>query len=419
MHQSQDARIAIIGAGVSGLTAGLELKKRGYKNVVIFEKMDRVGGKTFSCAYKGAHFDLGSMLFSRPSEISELADHYHVSYAPFTTKDFYYSNREYLNPVAYAHRSFSWGEMALSLYGLHKVITSNHLRGAGYGDIDPELFQDFRTYLKTHHLEAAAMAFQPAITGLGYGYFEATPALYGLKVMASMMDASLMRSLLTSGSRVCFFPGGWAELWERVAADLDVRTGVKISSIQRLPDRAVQIFVDGTMEIFDTLLITTPLNHLSEYLDLTKEESDLFHKIRSQRMISTLVEGSVPLPTAFLADNAVPERNGHVLGIEAYVPETHCAVLFQTVPENMSKEDACRLLTEDLKDLGCEVQKIVLQKEWEYFYHVTSQDLADGFYRTLNALQGERNTFYLGSILNYETIGHCQQFAKHLVEMYF
>jgi monoamine oxidase len=42
---AKDARIAVIGAGASGLTAAHTLRKKGYSNITVYEKDNRVGGK--------------------------------------------------------------------------------------------------------------------------------------------------------------------------------------------------------------------------------------------------------------------------------------------------------------------------------------------------------------------------------------
>ena len=41
-------RICIVGAGPAGLTAAMYLEKKGYKNITVYEKSDRVGGKCYS-----------------------------------------------------------------------------------------------------------------------------------------------------------------------------------------------------------------------------------------------------------------------------------------------------------------------------------------------------------------------------------
>jgi cation diffusion facilitator CzcD-associated flavoprotein CzcO len=57
-------KIAIIGAGFSGLCLGIQLKKRGIDNFTIFEKADRVGGTWRENTYPGAECDVPSALYS-------------------------------------------------------------------------------------------------------------------------------------------------------------------------------------------------------------------------------------------------------------------------------------------------------------------------------------------------------------------
>ena len=51
--KSRESRIAIVGAGPAGLSAGYFLKKKGYKNVTIFERLGRVGGMCCSITEDG------------------------------------------------------------------------------------------------------------------------------------------------------------------------------------------------------------------------------------------------------------------------------------------------------------------------------------------------------------------------------
>lgn len=57
-------KIAIIGAGFSGLCLGIHLKKRGISSFTIFEKADRVGGTWRENTYPGAECDIPSALYS-------------------------------------------------------------------------------------------------------------------------------------------------------------------------------------------------------------------------------------------------------------------------------------------------------------------------------------------------------------------
>ena len=55
-------RVCIVGAGPAGLTAAMYLEKKGYKNITIYEKSERVGGKCYSPEYKGKRYEMGAMM---------------------------------------------------------------------------------------------------------------------------------------------------------------------------------------------------------------------------------------------------------------------------------------------------------------------------------------------------------------------
>ena len=55
-------RIAIIGGGPAGLSAGMYLEQKGYENYVIFEKTDHVGGKCHSPVCNGKRYEMGAIM---------------------------------------------------------------------------------------------------------------------------------------------------------------------------------------------------------------------------------------------------------------------------------------------------------------------------------------------------------------------
>ena len=58
-------RVVVIGAGVGGLAAGLELKRRGYE-VLILERHEQVGGKAAERSDQGYRWDLGPSIIVMP-----------------------------------------------------------------------------------------------------------------------------------------------------------------------------------------------------------------------------------------------------------------------------------------------------------------------------------------------------------------
>lgn len=57
--------------------------------------------------------------------------------------------------------------------------------------------------------------------------------------------------------------------------------------------------------------------------------------------------------------------------------------------------------------------------KWPYFPHVTSEVMQAGFYDRLEALQGQRKTFYVGGLLNFELVETIVEYSKSLVEKNF
>ena len=57
-------RIAIIGAGFSGIGMAIRLKQSGYSNFTLFERSDNVGGTWRDNTYPGCACDIASHQYS-------------------------------------------------------------------------------------------------------------------------------------------------------------------------------------------------------------------------------------------------------------------------------------------------------------------------------------------------------------------
>jgi phytoene desaturase len=82
-------KIAIIGAGVAGVSAALRLNKRGYE-VTVYEKNSYVGGKMNQFTQDGYRWDTGPSVFTLPNLLEELYTLYDkniADYMSYTKQD--------------------------------------------------------------------------------------------------------------------------------------------------------------------------------------------------------------------------------------------------------------------------------------------------------------------------------------------
>lgn len=416
-RRRKNARIAIIGAGPSGISAALALRDHGYKNVVVFEKADRIGGKSHTHSYKGKAYDMGSMIFHISDPVNELAQRFRVPTKPVLTSDIFLFHKTYEHPVAYARSLYPFRSLALAYAKLRLIVHGSGLGKPGYGAYTNDLYQPFSRFIKKHGLEPIAKAAEPASTGFGYGFYEDVPAMYLVKFLGSMLDASVILDWLLGRHSMRYFPNGWRAFWETVSEGMDIRCGSNIEKIDRRKDGVV-IQVNGRAETFDELIISSRLDNLP-FLKRSREESELFSMIKSYRIVSTLVEADKPLQTSFVVENASRKRIGHVIGFENYHPASKCYVTFQLADHDLPLEKILSYAKDDCAALGSRVKRVVSQQAWDYFFYVPTEGLRKGFYPRLDALQGEQHTYYIGSLLNFETVPHCIEYSRSLVRRFF
>jgi cation diffusion facilitator CzcD-associated flavoprotein CzcO len=61
---ARDLRFAVIGAGMSGVLTAIKLREAGYRDFVVYEKADRLGGTWRENTYPGIACDVPSHLYS-------------------------------------------------------------------------------------------------------------------------------------------------------------------------------------------------------------------------------------------------------------------------------------------------------------------------------------------------------------------
>ncbi len=67
--QDINQRVAIVGAGATGLTAAETFRKKGYQNVKLFERSSQAGGKCRSTIIDGKSYELGAGVITKNNAV--------------------------------------------------------------------------------------------------------------------------------------------------------------------------------------------------------------------------------------------------------------------------------------------------------------------------------------------------------------
>lgn len=259
-----ERRIAIVGAGMAGLTAAYRLQRAGAR-VVVLERAERVGGRTRSDRLDGCVVDTGAQflasMYRRTRElIGELGIRGSVVRSP---------GRDALWRGGRAHEVVYGSVTSMLASGALPLRTKMRL-----GTTYVPFLTRHAGALDLHAPERAAYAALDSESIAAWGEREMgadfvdylvapqLAAYYG--ALPEETSAGFYHSLARAGMEVSLYAlrGGMGVLAETLAARLregggEVRTGVEVAEVERR-ERTVRVAGEGWEEEFDGAVVATP-----------------------------------------------------------------------------------------------------------------------------------------------------------------
>ncbi len=363
-------RICIIGGGPAGLACAMYLEKKGYTNYVIYEKLNKVGGKAYSPkieangekrAYETGAI-MGAITYHAVSEMEAFGGYFHKG--PNFRKGEPNMRREYRNIYGeqiepfnikadmslkktigllklkkqfkklqklmqtkyagydcYGHIGIANGEY----YGISKIVKTpggenhaeafpNYIKGKNPNLKDLAL--PFKEFCELNGVPEVQRIWIAPYTSFGYGYFDEIPAAYVLKYL----DMTTAKEFV--GLRLWTWQDGTQEIYEHVNRKLKhpALLQTEVVKVER-PNGKVNVTVkdkDGneSTDTFDKLIITTPLDYFKDYADASDEEKDLFSKIVHEKYVDFIArfkQDCGPVISGYIFENMEPERLGHAM----------------------------------------------------------------------------------------------------------
>lgn len=414
------SRIAIVGAGITGLTLAHELRKSGYGNITVFERAPSIGGKADTVEIDGLPYNLGAHLCHGSLGVASLAQEVGVELERAPTYELWDIDQNQAIPRSYEH--YAQVEKLRQLMAENPELDN----AAGFAATESWTYSSISSWLDAHEL-GDLREIGPFFTGAGYGFLdEDVPAAFFLKFAQHMTEDGWTPA------------GGYKHLLERVSAGLNVRCDTEVVKVQRdatgnpsSPTESIRISTRrsaATEEIkteeFDRLILAGPLEHAEQYLDLSSQENALFSRIKSldyYTVLATLDIEHPHEPGLYIVpkNTGCSEHKGSTTAFERAFEESKVYHFFCYGEPGQSEETILENVRKDARLLGGEIAQVHVFKKWAYAPQVSPHDMALGFHRRLDNLQGQLGTYYAGSLLAFELTDHNVLQAKSLVARFF
>ena len=434
----KNIRIAIIGGGPAGLSAGMYLEQKGYENYVIFERNDRVGGKCWSPYYNGRRYEMGAIMgvpsYYAVEDVEKFCGITHDG--PKLNRNYKDSQGNVIEPFARTLGNIIRNPWMLKMKGQlkkfgelletkYKGYDVNGHRGVAQGRYDGYAVTPGREKIEGENpnLKDLALPFKQfcEMNGVPLVHLDFQTCMNFVKV-----------NLWT-------WEQGTQYIWEQLNDHIKhpARLNSTIEKVERR-DGKVFVTVNGEVEEFDKIIVTAPLHipgkradgqkGMDEYFDVHEDEKELFSKIDYERYdvqaFLTKPENH-PEISYYVFDNMVPEKLGHLMVyyrrwkdqldqvITTYALRKH---------KNMDEipYEKCRqMVQDDLKIMHNPAEEVINEWSVYYFPHVFSEDYAAGWYDKVEAMQGKYDTYYAGEVMSFGDMDETAEYSRELVERFF
>ncbi len=414
-------RVAIIGAGAAGLSAAHYLRQKGYRQITVIDRRARVGGKCHTQTIDGRNYELGALVVGNTYDcVRGLITAAGLTTAPFDPfrildtqqpQDYIRADQHYAQSKAAMVR-------VLATYLKH----CRQLSRPGYDGLEKTALSGctMDQWLHKHRLAHLKSLLAPYYVNWGYGYLEQVSAVYVFKVLDFYIRTLARIYLMPHKNHpASYLMEGYQTLFEIIAEPFELILNADIKRIERRD--GVTIEFDGQRRAFDVLILACPFQNALGFMDAGTREKRLFTKIRILHFytVTASVKGVLPDHLVFVLNHLASHQSGRVVSWYRRWPDRDTVVFYLLSHHRQSMDRMMAGLRCDLAKIGATIQKIVDCDHWHYFPHVATTEIANGYYREFEKMQGQRQTWYTGELLAFSTVEHVVAYSRQLIDRYF
>ncbi|KAB5566059.1 hypothetical protein GE09DRAFT_727722 [Coniochaeta sp. 2T2.1] len=422
-----EADVVVIGGGAAGVYGAIGLLDRGL-NVLVVEKQADLGGHadTYTNPNTGQSVNAGVQVFHNSTIVKEYAARLGV---PMVTPTFGGASLSVDfttgNAVAYPGADPALMEELARYIDIFNTTYPYLNDGFFLPEPVPEdLVLPFGEFARKHQIESVVFLFNQYTQGWDIA---TVPALYALVVVNVELATNIQTgSFLTLHDTNDLYRSAAAILGERVLYNATIASlirgddGVTVEVRQKCRTTTVRA---------KRLLMTGPpvLDNLHGW-DLVQEEKDLFAKFHGYGYFAGAISNlDLPDNTSFV--NVAVDAPFHtpqlpaVFGIsDTPLPQKTRLVYYGTQPD-IDHDAAAAMCIKDIDKLvrqrgygDAKTKLLAWYPHGPFNIGVSPDDIRQGFYKRLYALQGERNTYWSGATWQAQDSAQVWAYTKTLIE---
>lgn len=412
------SKIAIIGGGISGLVIAEQLRAKGYHEITLYEKNHTLGGKIHSVQYAGKSYELGT-IFGLPSQerLKALMKRLGIKGdGPKLSRVNYSANGEKTIQLPKSLLS----DFRVEMERLPDVLAGyTALNAPRIQYVEPPLMLPFSQWCDYHEFSVLKKVIIHYYTIFGLGELSQIPALFVLRVLNydNLMTFMEMPDFVT-------WKGGAITLVQKLGQTVkDIRLGQAATDLKLLENQQWQLTTAYESTLYDQVIIAAPLDEVSHFACFDSTLREMLNQIKVESFnVYAICAENIPSGVGCLLDNLKPERRGHITLFDTRWEVTSkeaLVIAYAYDAPDGNPQTTTRLVMEDLEALGVCEPRIYQMKRWRHSPHVDSDQLQNGFFQRIEALQGKNGLFYAGECLSSLSLENCIRFSESLVSDFF
>eukprot|EP00794_Sanderia_malayensis_P007175 gene7175-7981_t len=452
--KSLDDKIAIVGAGPAGIHMAVLLKDKGFKNIDIYERDSRIGGKSMTVFHNGAPQEMGSCCFGPGYENNVMALIKRFApddMVPRAMASVWLDNAS--KPILYVQyivrESMKYFQTTNSTVAVLKLVQAMKkyiaVHKSLFGDYDFELMPrpspetlakckgNFLDFLKRHNVESLASLFIVSHTLQGYDYLDRIGAFYGLMWNPPSLINGLLKIVAGDPTpRLFLTKRGFQKLWETIArkSNLRIHFNRKIRSVKRSKSGILICRWESWNCYKHDFVIWSPeMKRSLKYFDPpTRKEKKIFRKLVSNYMITSLVDviggKRASTDTEYFLDNISKKREKTIWAVRDSYESLHggkknggtfrSVITYQSRSKKPCVGESIEVVEHHFKERNAYAE-VVKHEIWKYFPHFPTADTLAGILWDILEMQGNKKTWYIGSSVSYESLKSVIEYNKLLV----